>query len=56
MFQVQKKVQQKSEHDKNSPVWANTHFLNDLANGYKRGYLREARLENKIKTIMSFNS
>lgn len=47
---VQKKIQQKSEHDKNSPVWANTHFLNDLANGYKRGYLREASGHSHVLT------
>ncbi len=43
-LQVQKKIASRgNEWDKDSPVWSNTQYLNDLYNMMKKDYLRQAQ-------------
>ena len=44
LSKVRRKIKERNnEWDKNSPVWSNTQFLNDIYNQMKREYLRKAR-------------
>ncbi len=39
---VQRNIQAKGDElDKNSPVWKNTRYLNDIYNEYRKNFLKE---------------